>query len=149
MRSRGQYGEENNQAGLFETEGNKSLIPGRLARSPPSLYSKSAKRKLCVCAKQTLASIVPVQVVSGGHRNYFIDFFPPAFVNSQIAQVNRPKILEQMVSTSSPLCSEVFVISPFLFQIEDLENSKSFRCEIMKKQPHMYTINTRARAFIS
>ena len=48
--SRGQYDEENNQAGIFEAEGNKSLIPGRLARSPPSLYSKRAKRKLCVCA---------------------------------------------------------------------------------------------------
>ena len=33
-RSRGQYGEGNNQAGIFEAEGNKSLIPGRLARSP-------------------------------------------------------------------------------------------------------------------
>ena len=32
-RSRGQYGEGNNQAGIFEAEGNKSLIPGRLARS--------------------------------------------------------------------------------------------------------------------
>ena len=48
-------------------------------------------------------------------------FFPPAFV---MAQVNRPKILERMVSGSSPLCSEAFVTSPFfLFQIEDLENS--------------------------
>ena len=35
--------------------------------------------------------------------------FPPAFVNSPIAQVNRPKILERMVSGSSLLCSEVFV----------------------------------------
>ena len=33
-RSRGQYGEGNIQAGIFEAEGNKSLIPGRLARSP-------------------------------------------------------------------------------------------------------------------
>ena len=49
-RSRGQYGEEINQAGIFEAEGNKSLIPGRVARSPPSPYSKSMKRKLCVCA---------------------------------------------------------------------------------------------------
>ena len=41
-RSRGQYGEENNQAGIFEDKGNKILIPGRLAPSPRSLYSKSA-----------------------------------------------------------------------------------------------------------
>ena len=38
-----------------------------------------------------------------------------------------------MVSGSSPLCSEVFVTSLFFpFQIEDLENFKSVRCEIMK-----------------
>ena len=33
-RSRGQYVEGNNQACIFEAEGKKSLIPGRLARSP-------------------------------------------------------------------------------------------------------------------
>ena len=74
-RSRGQYGVENNQACIFEAKGNKSLIPGGLARSPPSLYSKSTKQKLCVCAKRTLASAVLVQVVSGGHRNGFIECF--------------------------------------------------------------------------
>ena len=74
-----------------------------------------------------------VQVVGGGHRKDFIDIFPPAFVNSQIAQVNRPKILERMVFGSSPLCSEVFVTSLFfLFQIEDLEKAKSFRCELIE-----------------
>ena len=79
-----------------------------------------------------------VQVVSGGHRNGFIDFFPPAFVNSQIAQVNGPKFLERMVSGSNSLCSEVFVTSVFLlFQIEELENSKSFQSEIIKKQLHI------------
>ena len=46
---------------------------------------------------------------------WFHRFFPPAFVNSQIAQVNRPKILERMVSGSSPLCSKVFVTSLFSF----------------------------------
>ena len=93
-----------------------SRIPGRLARSPLSLYSKSAKRKLCVCAYCALASAgLPVQVVDGGHRNDFIDFFLPAFVNSQIAQVNRPKILERMVTGSSLLCSEVFVTCLFFF----------------------------------
>ena len=43
-------------------------------------------------------------------QNGFIDFFPPAIVNSQIAQVDRPEILEQiMVFGSSPLLSAVFV----------------------------------------
>ena len=41
-------------------------------------------------------------------------FFPPAFVNSQIAQVNRPKFLERMVSGSSPLCSQLLFL-PFFF----------------------------------
>ena len=41
-------------------------------------------------------------------RNGLIDFFPPAIVNSQIAQVDRPKILERMVFGSSPLVSGVF-----------------------------------------
>ena len=53
-------------------------------------------------------------------RNGLIDFFPPAFVNSQIAQVDRPKILERMVFGSSPLLSGVFVTF-FLFEIEDSE----------------------------
>ena len=42
-------------------------------------------------------------------------FFPPALVSSQIAQVNRPKILERMVSSSSPLFSGVFATSLFFF----------------------------------
>ena len=42
-------------------------------------------------------------------RNGLIDFLPPAIVNSQIAQVDRPKILEQMVFGSSPLLSRVLV----------------------------------------
>ena len=39
----------------------------------------------------SLASAVLVQVVCGGHREGFIDVFPPAFVNSQmqVAQVHR------------------------------------------------------------
>ena len=36
--SRGQYGEGNNQAGICEAEGNKRLIPGRWARSPPVIF---------------------------------------------------------------------------------------------------------------
>ena len=51
-----------------------------------------------------------VQAVRGCPvRNGLIDFFPPAIVNSQIAQVDRAKILEQMVFGSSPLLSRVFV----------------------------------------
>ena len=42
-------------------------------------------------------------------QNGLIDLFPPAIVNSQIAQVNRPEILERMVFGSSPLLSGVFV----------------------------------------
>ena len=64
------------------------------------------------------------QVVRGRPvQNGLIDFFPPAIVSSQIAQVDmhRPKILERMVFGSSPLLSGVFVTF-FLFQIEDLEN---------------------------
>ena len=41
--------------------------------------------------------------------NGLIDFFPPAFINSQIAQADRLKILERMVFGSSPLLSGVFV----------------------------------------
>ena len=64
-----------------------------------------------------------VQVVpSCPVRNGFIDFFPPAIVNSQIAQVDKPKILERMVFSSSSLLSGVFVTFFFSsFQIEDLE----------------------------
>ena len=44
--SRGQYGEENNQAGIFEAEGKKSLIPERLARSPLNcLSTRKARNK--------------------------------------------------------------------------------------------------------
>ena len=51
-----------------------------------------------------------VQVVRGCPvRNGLIDFFPPAIVSSQIAQVDRPKILERMVFGSSSLLSGVFV----------------------------------------
>ena len=53
---------------------------------------------------------VLVQVVRGRPvRNGLIDFFPPAIVNSQIAQVDRLTILERMVSGSSPLLSGPFV----------------------------------------
>ena len=55
-----------------------------------------------------------VQVVCGSPvRNGLIDFFPPAIVNSQIAQVDGPKTLERMVFGSSPLPSGVFVTFSF------------------------------------
>ena len=50
------------------------------------------------------------QVVRGCPvRKGLIDIFPPAIVSSQMAQVDRPKILERMVFSSSPLLSGVFV----------------------------------------
>ena len=84
-RSRGQYGEENNQAGIFEAKGNKSLIPAREARSPQSLYSKSPKGKLgdCPACKRSAGTGSRWRSPKWFHR-----FFPPTFVNSQIAQVN-------------------------------------------------------------
>ena len=42
-------------------------------------------------------------------RNALVDLFPPATVSSQIAQVDRLKILERMVSGSSPLLSGLFL----------------------------------------
>ena len=65
--------------------------------------------------------LVQVHAVRGRPvQNHLIDFSPPAIINSQIAQVDRPKIFERMVFGSSPLLSGVFVTF-FLFQIEDLE----------------------------
>ena len=62
---------------------------------------------------------MPVQVVRGcSVRKGLIDFFPPAIVSSQIAQVDRPKILERMVIGSRLLLSGVFVTF-FSFQVED------------------------------
>ena len=51
-RSRGQYGEGNNQAGIFEAEGNKSLIPGRLVLSPltcPSTRTLRGESVVSLC----------------------------------------------------------------------------------------------------
>ena len=107
--SPGQYGEGNNQAGIFEDEGNKSLIPGRLvAHNWLVLLLEMCETKascLCVASATMQAQGVPSRPV----RNGLIDFFPLAIVNSQIAQVDRPKILERMVFGSSPLLSGVFV----------------------------------------
>ena len=108
-RSRGQYGEGNNQAGIFEAEGNKSLIPGRLARSLltcPSTQKVRDESVVSLCSERYNAS-TGSPWPSG--PKCFDRLFPPAIVNSQIAQVDRPKILEQMVFGSSPLLSAVFV----------------------------------------
>ena len=58
-RSRGQYGEGNNQAGIFEAEGNKSLIPGRLVRSPltcPSTRKVRDESVVSLCSECCNAS---------------------------------------------------------------------------------------------
>ena len=102
-RSWSQYGEGNNQAGIFEAEGNKSLIPGnQLAHHwLVLLLEKFETKASCLCVA---SAAMLVRVVRGFPiRSGFIDFFPPAIVNSQIAQVDRTKILEQMDSGSSPL----------------------------------------------
>ena len=51
---------------------------------------------MSVRSKRSLASavLVHVQVVRGSHRKSFIDFFHLKFVNSQIAQVDRPIVFE-------------------------------------------------------
>ena len=71
------------------------------------LPEKCETKATCLCVASTT---MQAQVVRHCPvRNGLIDFFPPAFVNSQIAQVDRPKILERMVFGSSPLFSGVFV----------------------------------------
>ena len=79
------------------------------------LSTRKARKESLVSVQLASAVLVKHQKwVGGGHRNDFFGFFPSAFVNSQIAQVNRPKILERMVSGSSPLRSKVFVTA-FVF----------------------------------
>ena len=73
-----------------------------------SSYLKRAKRKLLVRALRALATAVLVHVICCG-RNGLFDLFPPAFVNSQIAQVDRLRILEQVVFGSISLCGRAFV----------------------------------------
>ena len=73
---------------------------------------------------------MPVQVLRGCPvRNALIDFFPPAIVNSQIAQVDRPKILEGMVFGSSRSSLESLLF--FSFQIDDLK--KILSLSVVKK----------------
>ena len=58
-RSRGQYGERNNQDGIFEAEGNKSLIPGRLASSQltcPSTRKVRNESVVSLCSERYNAS---------------------------------------------------------------------------------------------
>ena len=61
-------------------------------------------------------------------RLYFSTVFPLEIVELQIAQVNRRRILEQVVLCSSLLCGRLCVsLFFFLFKIDDLEISKSFQ----------------------
>ena len=93
------------------------------------LFSQRARNKsfVSVRSERSLPSAVLVHV-HGGNRKAIIDFFPPAFVNSQIAQVDRPTILERVIFSSSSLCGGVFVTSLYFSfkyrNIGDLENSK-------------------------
>ena len=80
-RSWGQYGEGNNQAGIFEAEGNKSLIPGRLARSPltcPSTGKVRDESVVSLCSERCNAS-TGSPWLSG--PKWFDRLFPPAIVN--------------------------------------------------------------------
>ena len=71
------------------------------------LLKKCETKASCLCVA---SATMQAQVVRGRPvRNGLIDFFPPAIVSSQIAQVDRPKTLERMVFGSSPLLSRVFV----------------------------------------
>ena len=66
-RSRGQYGEGNNQAGIFEAEGNKSLIPGRLVRSPltcPSTRKVRDERVVSLCSECCNATTLAKNIVT-------------------------------------------------------------------------------------
>ena len=99
------------------------------------LLEKCETKALCLCVA---SATIQAQVVRGRPvQNGLIDFFPPAIVNSQIAQVDRPKILERMVFGSNPLLSGVFVTF-FLFQIEDLEKFKVF--QRWNNEENTYTI---------
>ena len=120
-RSRGQYGEGNNQAGVSKAEGNKSLIPGRLARSPltcPSPQKVRDEYLVRLRSKRCNASTGSPWLPG---PNCFDRLFSTcnrqlADTDHEIAQVDRPKILEQMVFGSSPLFSGVFV-SFYLFKL--------------------------------
>ena len=76
-------------------------------------------------------------VVRSG-RNGLIDLFPPAFVNLQISQVDRMRILQRVVFRSSSLCAGVFVTSLFfLLKIDDFEiSSLSFTVKVRLLTPN-------------
>ena len=96
------------------------------------LLEKCETKTSCLCVA---SATMEAQVVRGRPvQNPLIDFFPPAIVNSQIAQVERPKIAERMVFGSSPLLSGVC----YFFSLSNWGHRqirKSFRGEIMKKIP--------------
>ena len=98
--SRGQYGEENNQAGIFEAEGNKSLIPGRLACSPVSLLEKRETKALCLCLGNACK-----RSAGTGSRMISLIFFPPAFANSEIARWIDRRFLSGCIWSPVQVCS--------------------------------------------
>ena len=109
--SRGQYGEGNNQAGIFKAEGNKSLIPGRLARSPLTCLSTRKvrdKSAVALCSEHCSVNTGSPWLSS---PKWFDRLFSTC--NRQLADRHKPKILERMVFSSSPFLSGVFVT--FLF----------------------------------
>ena len=140
MYSRGQYGEEIIKpvfSRLREirvlSQEDKFAVLNSLSTRKVRNESFFSVRSECLLAS---AVLYVVQVVCGGHQKGFIDFVPPAFVNSQIAQVDGPTVFEEMIFGSSLLCGGVFVTSLFFFfllKIDDLENS--FQYEISKKIP--------------
>ena len=89
-----------------------------------NLKSESGSFLSVLCQRLKLPSLYTVRF----GRNDMIDLFPPAFVSSQIAQVDRMRVLERVISRFTfglrqSLRNFTFF---FLSKIEDLENSKSF-----------------------
>ena len=85
---------------------------------------KSVKRKLLVRALREFATAMLSAAVVRSGRNGLIDLFPPAFINLQISQVDRMRILEWVVFRSSSLSAGVFVTSLFfLLKFENFEIS--------------------------
>ena len=74
--------------------------------------SKKTKDKLPLAKSKTARSTAARLALCA--RPYFSVFFPPAFVESQMAQVDRLRILERGVLGSSSLCGGSFV-AVFIF----------------------------------
>ena len=77
----------NNQVGIFEAEGNKSLIPGRLVRSPltcPSTRKVRDESIVSLCSERCNVSTGSPWLTVPAVRNGLIDFFPGT-CNCQLA----------------------------------------------------------------